>query len=126
MVQDLLSRRDEPSKHKCEPVSQVCGPKSLLTEEDKGRICWRSRTTTTEAAWAICFTNKHGVEKYARAGLSVPSTALSGEPITEEAFLDNARKVLYKARQEWDRADHSGADRFGDLRRYQLSRAGSD
>ena len=126
MVQDLSSRRDEPGKHKCEVVSKVRGPKSLLTEEDKGRICWRSRTTTTEAAWAICFTNKHGVEKYARAGLSVPSTALNGEPITEEAFLDNARKVLYKARKEWDRADHSGADRFADLRRYQLSRSGSD
>ena len=107
-------------------MSQVRGPKSLLTEEDKGRICWRSRTTTTEAAWAICFTNKHGVEKYARAGLSVPSTSLTGEEIDEDAFLENARQVLIKARKEWDRADHSGADRFADLRRYQLSRPGSD
>ena len=72
MVQDLLSRRDEKSKHKCLVVSQDRGPKSLLTEKDKGRIVWRSRTTTTSAAWAICVTNKRGVEKWARAGLSVP------------------------------------------------------
>ena len=114
MVQDLLSRRDEPANDKSEAVSQVRGPKSLLTEEDKGRICWRSRTTTTEASWAICFTNKGGVEKYARAGLSVPSTALTGEPIMEEAFLNNASQVLIKARREWNRADFSGADRFDD------------
>ena len=114
MVQDLLSRRDEESKEKCEAVSHKTGPKSLLTEQDKGRIGWRCRTTTTAAAWVICFTNKHGVEKWARAGLSVPSMSLIGEEIHDEAFLDNARKVLIKARKEWDRADHSGADRFGD------------
>ena len=85
-----------------------------MTDADKGRICWRSRTSTTEAAWAICFTNKHGVQKLARAGLTVLSTALTGEPIMEEAFLDNARKVLIKARREWHRADFSGADRFDD------------
>ena len=83
-----------------------------MAEEDKGRIGWRSRTATTDAAWAICYTNKDGVEKWARAGLTVPETALSGEPITEEAFLHNARLVLDKARKEWDRADHSGAERF--------------
>ena len=114
MIQDLLTRRDEESQHKCEAVSQVRGPKTLLTETDKGRIYWRSRTSTTEAAWAICFTNKNGVEKFARGGLSVPSTALTGEPIMEEAFLDNARKVLIKARREWNRVDFSGADRFDD------------
>ena len=114
MVQDLLTRRDEPSKHKCAAVSQVRGPKSLLTEKDKGRICWKPRTTATEAAWCICFTNERGNVKWSRRGLSVPATALSGEPITEEAFLDNARNVLLKARTEWDRVDHSGADRFDD------------
>lgn len=114
MIQDLLSRRDEKSKYKCEAVSQVRGPKSLLTEKDKGRIAWKSQTTTTAAAWAIRFINKHGVEKWARAGLSVPSTSLTGEKIDEDAFLENARQVLIKARKEWDRADHSGADRFGD------------
>ena len=40
--------------------------------------------------------------------------SLTGEEIHDEAFLDNARKVLIKARKEWDRADHSGADRFAD------------
>ena len=70
MVQDLLSRRYEESKHKCLVVSQDRGPKSLLTETDKGRICWRSRTSTTEAAWLVCFTTKHGVEKSARARAS--------------------------------------------------------
>ena len=114
MIQDLLSRRDEKSKYKCEAVSQVRGPTSLLTEKDKGRIAWKSQTTTTAAAWAIRFINKHGVEKWARAGLSVPSTSLTGEKIDEDAFLENARQVLIKARKEWDRADHSGADRFGD------------
>ena len=119
MVQDLLSRRDEENQHKCEAASQGRGPKMLLTETDKGRIGWRSRTSTTEAAWAICFTDKHGVEKWARAGLSVPSTALNGEPIMEEAFLNNARQVLIKARREWNRVDFSGADRFDDT--YHLS-----
>ena len=114
MVQDLLSRRDEENQHKCEAASQARGPKSLLTDADKGRICWRSRTSTTEAAWAICFTTKQGVEKWARAGLSVPATSLTGEPIMEEEFLNNARQVLVKARREWNRVDFSGADRFVD------------
>ena len=112
MVQDLLTRRHEENKHKCEVASQVLGPKSLLTDADKGRICWRSRTSTTEAAWAICFTNKHGVEKWARAGLCVPSRALSGEPLRDDAILSNAKQVLIRARREWNRLDESGADRF--------------
>lgn len=116
MIQDLLSRRDETSKYnKRADVSNKGCPKSLLTEKDKGRISWKTRTATTAAAWAIRFINKHGVEKWARAGLSVPSTSLTGETIDEDAFLENARQVLIKARKEWDRADHSGADRFGDV-----------
>ena len=114
MIQDLLSRRDEKNKYKSADVSDTGGPKSLLTEKDKGRIAWKSSTTTTAAAWGIHFVNKHGVEKWARAGLSVPSTSLTGEEIDEDTFLENARQVLIKARKEWDRADHSGADRFGD------------
>ena len=115
MIQDLLSRRDEKNKYnRSADVSNKGGPKSLLTEKDKGRIAWKSQTTTTAAAWAIRFINKHGVEKCLRAGLSVPSTSLTGEKIDEDAFLENARQVLIKARKEWDRADHSGADRFGD------------
>ena len=113
MVQDLLSRRHEESRSG-EIVRQKNGPKSLLTEKDKGRIAWGCQTKTTAAAWVICFTNKDGVEKRARSGLAVPSMSLTGEQIPEEKFLDNARKVLIKARKEWDRVDHSGADRFGD------------
>ena len=115
MIQDLLSRRDEKNKYKTADVSDTGGPKSLLTEKDKGRIAWKSSTTTTAAAWAIRFINKHGVEKWARAGLSVPSTSLTGEKIDEDAFLENARQVLIKARKEWDRADHNGADRFSEV-----------
>ena len=112
MVQDLLTRRHEENKHKCEAASQVRGPKSLLTDADRGRICWRSRTSTTEAAWSICFTNKNGVQKWARAGLFVPSRALSGEEFSDDAFLINAKQVLTRARREWNRIDESGADRF--------------
>ena len=112
MIQDLLSRRDEVRKHGDKAESQGGGPSSLLTDADRGRICWRARTSTVEAAWQICFTNAHGVMKNARAGLAVPSTALSGEPITESAFLDNARQVLKKARREWNRVDHSGGERY--------------
>ena len=114
MIQDLMSRRDEEKQHKCEAASQGLGPKSLLTEADKGRVCWRSRTSTTEAAWAICYTDKHGAQRFARGGLSVPSTSLTGEPIREDAFMDNARQVLVRARKEWNRADWSEADRFDD------------
>ena len=84
----------------------------MLTEKDRTRIFWRSRTATAEAAWTICFTNKHGVQNLARSGLSVPSTALIGEPIMEDAFLDNAAKVLIKARKEWNRSEFSDGDRF--------------
>ena len=70
MIQDLLSRRDEESKYKSADVSNKGCPKSLLTEKDKGRIDWKSQTTTTAAAWSIHFINKHGVEKWARAGAS--------------------------------------------------------
>ena len=112
MIQDLLSRRDEKSKYN--KSADVAASQALLTEKDKGRIAWKSQTRTTAAAWAIRFINKHGVEKCLRAGLSVPSTSLTGEKIDEDAFLENARQVLIKARKEWDRADHSGADRFGD------------
>ena len=114
MVQDLLSRRDEENQHKCEAASQVRGPKSLLTEADQGRIFWRSRTTTTEASWLIGYTDRNGVQRLARGGLSVPPTSLIGEPIMEEAFLDNARKVLIRARREWNQADFSGGTRFDD------------
>ena len=39
---------------------------------------------------------------------------MTGEPIVEEAFLNNARQVLIKARREWNRLDFSGGDRFDD------------
>ena len=50
MVQDLLSRRDEVRKREDEAVSQDGGPRPLLTDADKGRISWRARTSTVDAA----------------------------------------------------------------------------
>ena len=114
MIQDLLSRGDETRKQDSKAVRQDRGPKSLLLEEDKGRISWRARSLTTDAAWLISYTTDRLVTRRTRAGLSVPSAALSGEPITDSAFMEKAKQVLLKARREWNRVDHSGAARYSE------------
>ena len=60
----------------------------------------------------IRYLNGDGDTVTTQAGLSVPIVSLNGEELSEEDYKEAALQVLQRARTEWNRCDHSEAERI--------------
>lgn len=111
VVDDLLPRAGEQEKAVGQASSQG-RPKDLLHLMDHGRIFWRDSSVSSDPGWTIVVQDDDGKKRFRRAGLSVPRRGLSGDTLSGEGFLQNARLVLEKARKKWNNEDMSGRDRI--------------
>ena len=110
IVEDLLPRKGEAKHGAKHSADQVI--KDQLTEEDRGRVRWRSATRSSPGFWTVSFQDEDGARISSSAGLRVPLLSLAGEELSSEDYQAAALQVLRKARRQWDRLDQSDAERY--------------
>ena len=110
IVDDLLPRRGEARQGLTDEADKTV--KQHITRQDKGRLQWRPPSWRAPGCWTVVFLNALGERSSSCAGLRVPRVSLSGEVLNVEELTAAALQLQTKARREWNRLDHSDAERY--------------
>ena len=110
IVDDLLPRRGEAKQGLSHEADKTV--KQHITRQDKGRLQWRAPSWRAPGSWTVLFLNADGERSSSCAGLRVPRVSLSGEVLNVEELTAAALQLQTKARREWNRLDHSDAERY--------------
>ena len=110
IVDDLLPRRGEARQGLTDEADKTV--KQHITPQDKGRLQWRAPSWRAPGCWTVVFLNADGERSSSCAGLRVPRVSLSGEVLNVEELTAAALQLQTKARREWNRLDHSDAERY--------------
>ena len=110
IVDDLLPRRGEARQGLTDEADKTV--KQHITRQDKGRLQWRAPSWRAPGSWTVVFLNALGERSSSCAGLRVPRVSLSGEVLNVEELTAAALQLQTKARREWNRLDHSDAERY--------------
>ena len=110
IVDDLHPRRGEARKGLTHEADKTV--KLSITPQDKGRLLWRAPSWRAHGCWTVVFLNADGERSSSCAGLRVPRVSLSGEVLNVEELTAAALQLQTKARREWNRLDHSDAERY--------------
>ena len=110
IVDDLLPRRGEAKQGLSHEADKTV--KQHITRQDKGRLQWRAPSWRAPGSWTVVFLNALGERSSSCAGLRVPRVSLSGEVLNVEELTAAALQLQTKARREWNRLDHSDAERY--------------
>ena len=110
IVDDLHPRRGEARKGLTHEADKTV--KQHITPQDKGRLQWRAPSWRAPGSWTVLFLNADGERSSSCAGLRVPRLSLSGEVLSVEEVTTAALQLQTKARREWNRLDHSDAERY--------------
>ena len=110
IVDDLLPRRGEARQGLSHEADKTV--KQHITRQDKGRLQWRAPSWRAPGSWTVLFMNADGERSSSCAGLRVPRLSLSGEVLSVEEVTTAALQLQTKARREWNRLDHSDAERY--------------
>ena len=110
IVDDLLPRRGEARQGLSHEADKTV--KQHITPQDKGRLQWRAPSWRAPGSWTVVFLNALGERSSSCAGLRVPRVSLSGEVLNVEELTAAALQLQTKARREWNRLDHSDAERY--------------
>ena len=110
IVDDLHPRRGEARKGLTHEADKTV--KQHITPQDKGRLQWRAPSWRAPGCWTVVFLNADGERSSSCAGLRVPRLSLSGEVLSVEEVTTAALQLQTKARREWNRLDHSDAERY--------------
>ena len=110
IVDDLLPRRGEARQGLTDEADKTV--KQHITPQDKGRLQWRAPSWRAPGCWTVVFLNADGERSSSCAGLRVPRLSLSGEVLSVEEVTTAALQLQTKARREWNRLDHSDAERY--------------